>query len=209
MSEIIKTIYLVRHGQTDFNLKGIVQGSGIDSDLNATGLLQAQKFYETYKNIPFDKVYTSKLKRTVQSVAAFIEQGIPTEGYEGFNEISWGDQDGKVSNTDMHDYYVEVSSQWAAGNLDLQIGGGESPNQVSARQKPIFDMLLSRKEEKNVLICMHGRAMRILLCYILGKSLTEMDRFEHSNLCLYLLKYSNNSVEVIEANHTSHLRYDV
>lgn len=209
MSENTKTIYLIRHGQTDYNLRGIVQGSGIDSDLNDTGRMQAKHFFEAYKHISFDKIYTSKLKRTVQSVQGFINKGIPHEAYDGLNEISWGTQDGKVSNTDMHDYYVEVSNAWASGNLDLQIGGGESPNEVSARQRPIMDMILSRSDERNVLICMHGRAMRILLCYILGRSLSEMDTFEHSNLCLYLLRFSNAKIEVIEANYTKHLYYDV
>ena len=42
----MKHIYLVRHGQTDFNLKGIVQGSGVDASINETGLKQAQAFYD-------------------------------------------------------------------------------------------------------------------------------------------------------------------
>jgi broad specificity phosphatase PhoE len=82
-----KKIYLIRHGQTDYNLKGFVQGSGVDSDLNQTGRDQAAKFFEHYKNIPFKKVYTSKLKRSIQSVQSFIDKGIPHEAYEGFNEI--------------------------------------------------------------------------------------------------------------------------
>ncbi|HMR56571.1 MAG TPA: histidine phosphatase family protein, partial [Cyclobacteriaceae bacterium] len=66
-----KKIYLIRHGQTDFNLKGIVQGSGVDSSLNDRGRAQAEAFYETYKNIAFDKIYTSALRRTRESVIGF------------------------------------------------------------------------------------------------------------------------------------------
>ena len=40
-----KTIYLIRHGETDFNRQGIVQGSGVDSDLNELGLAQAEAFF--------------------------------------------------------------------------------------------------------------------------------------------------------------------
>ena len=46
-----KKIYLIRHGQTDFNLQGIVQGSGVDADLNDTGKAQADFFYEKYKTV--------------------------------------------------------------------------------------------------------------------------------------------------------------
>ena len=59
-----KTIYIIRHGETDYNRQGIIQGSGVDSDLNETGRIQAEKFFKAYHHIPFDKVYTSELKRT-------------------------------------------------------------------------------------------------------------------------------------------------
>ncbi|MFN0047935.1 MAG: histidine phosphatase family protein [Cytophagales bacterium] len=205
MAQYSKTIYLIRHGQTEYNLKGIVQGSGIDSDLNENGQIQAKKFFEAYKHIPFDKIYTSKLKRTVQSVQSFIDLGTQHEAFSGFNEISWGDQDGIASNAEMHNYFVEVSTAWANGNLDLQIGGGESPNQVAERQQPVMEEILTRHEEKTIIICMHGRAMRILLCHIMGKSLTEMDTFEHSNLCLYILGLKDGKLELVEANCVSHL----
>ena len=51
-----KTFYFIRHGQTDLNLKGIVQGRGVDSPLNDNGFKQAQAFYDAYKDIPFDKI---------------------------------------------------------------------------------------------------------------------------------------------------------
>ena len=201
----MKTIYLIRHGQTDYNLKGIVQGSRVDADLNETGLMQASKFFDHYKDIPFDKIYTSKLKRTIQSVQKFINMGIPYESFSGLNEISWGDQDGKVSNTEMHDYYMYVSNEWASGNLTLQIGGGESPNEVLERQIPVMEYILSKKEEQTILICMHGRAMRILLCHLLGKSLKEMDTFGHQNLGLYMLNYDGSSHKLTASNDAKHL----
>ena len=74
-----KKIYLIRHGETKYNKLGIVQGSGVDSDLNETGIEQANAFFEHYKNISFDKIYTSKLKRSQQSVQQFIDLGIPYE----------------------------------------------------------------------------------------------------------------------------------
>ncbi|MFW5879460.1 MAG: histidine phosphatase family protein, partial [bacterium] len=61
---MLKTIYLIRHGQTDYNKKGIVQGSGIDASLNDLGRQQAEAFYDAYRNMPFDKIYISDLKRT-------------------------------------------------------------------------------------------------------------------------------------------------
>ena len=89
-----KKIYLTRHGQTDFNRKGIVQGSGIDSDLNELGQAQARAFFDYYKDQPFDKLYVSALKRTHQSMAGFIESGLVYEELADLNEISWGEREG-------------------------------------------------------------------------------------------------------------------
>ncbi len=58
-----KKIYIVRHGQTNFNLQGIVQGSGVDSSLNAMGRAQAAAFFKAYQSVAFDKIYTSTLKK--------------------------------------------------------------------------------------------------------------------------------------------------
>jgi bisphosphoglycerate-dependent phosphoglycerate mutase len=54
-----KKIYIIRHGQTDFNKNGIVQGAGVDSSLNETGRQQAKAFYDKYKGEGFEKVYVS------------------------------------------------------------------------------------------------------------------------------------------------------
>jgi probable phosphoglycerate mutase len=147
-----KKVYIVRHGQTDFNARGIVQGSGVDSSLNEKGRAQAEAFYEAFKGVKFDKVYTSVLKRTKESVARFIELGIPTEA---------------------------------------------------------VDHIMSNTNEKNILICMHGRAIRILLCYLLNYPLKSMDMFEHENCCLYLLNYTGSMFSVEVHNSTAHLKASV
>jgi len=77
MSSRVKEIYLIRHGETAYNRLGVVQGSGIDAELNDLGKAQAQAFYEAYQHLPFQKIYISELQRTFQSVQAFIEAGIP------------------------------------------------------------------------------------------------------------------------------------
>jgi len=200
-----KSIYLIRHGETDFNLKGIVQGSGVDTSINDTGKSQAKAFFEQYKHIPFKKIYTSALKRTRESVQDFINLGIPVEHYSGFNEISWGDKDGKIVNSADHSYYSEMLEAWKRGEVDKSIDGGESPIDVQARQKPVMDIILSREEEDTVLICMHGRAMRILLSTLLHSDLKFMDQYEHHNLCLYHIKYSDEKFSLVVFNETSHL----
>jgi len=200
-----KKIYLIRHGQTDFNLRNVVQGSGIDSDLNDRGNAQAKAFFENYKSVRFDKVYTSALKRTWQSVQSFIDLGIPHEALKGLNEISWGTKEGYPITPDEDAYYHHMLRQWEQGNTSLKIEGGESPDDVVLRMKPAIDHIMSFEQEKTVLICMHGRAIRILLCMLLNYPMKSMDMFEHKNLGLYLLNYSGSMFNVELYNDVTHL----
>ncbi len=202
-----KKIYLIRHGQTDYNLRGIVQGSGVDSDLNATGQAQAAAFFEAYRHVAFDKVYISALKRTYQSVRPFIEElHLPYESHAGLNEISWGHREGQAITPEENAYYYSVLDAWANGQTDLPIAGGESPDMVRDRQQPVLDLILSRPEERTILVCMHGRAMRVLLSLMLNYELRCMDMFEHANLGLYVLTHTGSSFSVDMYNDTAHLK---
>jgi probable phosphoglycerate mutase len=201
----IKKIYIIRHGQTDFNLQGIVQGSGVDSSLNETGRAQARAFFDKYKDVGFDKIYTSALKRTRESVQDFIAGGIPHEPLSGLNEISWGSKEGQRITPEEDAYYHWMLKEWQRGNTSERITGGESPNDVVLRQRPALDYIMSKEDEKTILICMHGRAMRILLCELLNYPLKSMDMFEHHNLCLYQLDFTGSMFAIKKHNDKTHL----
>jgi broad specificity phosphatase PhoE len=200
-----KKIYIIRHGQTDYNLQGIVQGSGVDSSLNDNGRAQARAFYETYKGVHFDKIYTSSLRRTKESVQSFLDLGIESESLSGLNEISWGTKEGQRITPNEDAYYHWMLNQWQLGNTQERIEGGESPEDVTRRQEVALNRILSQTQEQTILICMHGRALRILLCRLLNYQLKSMDMFEHHNLCLYLVEYTGSLFSVRKYNDTAHL----
>lgn len=200
-----KKIYLVRHGQTDFNLQGVVQGSGIDAPINETGLAQAKAFFEAYKDIHFDQAYHTALIRTRQSIQQFIDLGIPTETLPELNEISWGDYEGTPMTPEEGEYYRHMLHQWQQGNLDYAIAGGESPNVVATRMRKGIEKILTGPGE-TILVCMHGRAMRIFLSLILNYDMRLMDQFEHNNLCLYVLEQLPDDTFVVRKfNDQTHL----
>lgn len=203
----MKVIYLIRHGETEYNRLGIVQGSGVDSDLNERGRAQARAFYEAYKDVPFDRIYTSALKRTVQSVQPFIDAGLPYEQHAGLNEFGWGRMEGKTPHYTEDEYYRSLIYNWRVGNVDVQAHGGDSPVMVRERQIPVIEHILSREDEEMVLVCMHGRAIKILLTTLFDEPLSEMDHWDHSNLCLYRLRYDYQTKRyALEmANDTRHL----
>jgi probable phosphoglycerate mutase len=207
LPDLVKDIYLIRHGETEYNRKGVVQGSGIDADLNELGQSQAAAFFAHYQDLPIDKIYTSALRRTHQSVKGFIDKGLPWEQHAGLNEISWGSKEGKSPNTEDDLYYKNLTKTWREGNIHVQSDAGESPVEVLERQKPVVELLLSRPEEKTILIAMHGRAMRVLLTYLFDAPLHHMDKYAHQNLCLYHLQYEYaiQGFRLIKGNCVIHL----
>ncbi len=202
----LKTLYIVRHGQTELNKLGIVQGRGMNTDLNEDGLKQADAFFKAYQNTHFDKIYISKLKRTQQSIQQFIELGIPYEKLEGLDELAWGVLEGQPSTTENKAAFLKLIRNWLAGKLDSKFEGGESPNEVKSRQLVALETIMSHTEEKTVLICMHGRALRLLLCLLLNEPLTNMENFPHQNLVLYKVTWDGKKFEIIDFNDAKHLK---
>jgi broad specificity phosphatase PhoE len=199
-----RNIYLIRHGQTDYNLKGIVQGRGVDSELNETGRKQALLFFEHYQEVPFDAVLTSTLKRTHQTVAPFLQVGHQHQVKVELDEIDWGIFEGVEHDAILQGAYHGIIRSWAEGMLDNKIEGGESALELAQRQKPLIEELHDIDFD-NFLICSHGRAIRSLLCGLLDRPLSEMDKFKHDNTCLYKLSFSNRGFQLDIENDLSHL----
>jgi probable phosphoglycerate mutase len=199
-----KKVYIIRHGETEYNKSGIVQGSGIDSALNANGLKQANLFFNAYKHVPFEIIYTSSLQRTIQSVQKFIDLGIPHRKLKELNEISWGKSEGVPFSPESNKKYNRILKSWKKGNVGLSLDGGESPEQVRARQRKALSVILGGKE-KLVLISMHGRAMKIMLAWLTGLGIKDMDLFDHDNLSLYVLDFNGKDFIIERSNDLSHL----
>ncbi|MDP5121878.1 MAG: histidine phosphatase family protein [Spirosomaceae bacterium] len=202
-----KTIYLIRHGETEYNRLGIVQGSGIDSSLNDVGIAQADAFFQTYQYVPFDKIYTSALKRTIETAQPFIDLKIPHQQLSGLNEISWGEKEGKVPNYQQDGDYKDLITAWKNGDFTAAAPGGESPEQVVQRQREALKTILDDNDEELILVVMHGRALRILLTHLTEQPISAMDTFHHSNVCLYKLTFNaeTEEIKIVVANDTSHL----
>lgn len=182
----------------------MVQGRGINASLNDTGRAQALKVSDALKDILFDQIYASALVRTHETVKEFCDKGIPMKALSGFDEISWGNQEGVQATTAERTFYANTVEEWGKGNLDVNVGGGETPIEVMHRQKDAFQEVLDSDAE-SILICMHGRAMRILLCWLLNYPLNYMDGFPHQNCAYYKLEYRKGSFFVANFNEVNHL----
>lgn len=203
-----KEIFIVRHGETEFNKLHIVQGSGVDSSLNDTGRAQADALFQAYKHIDFDLVFTSKLIRTKETASHFLGTNIPHIEDEDINEISWGIYEGKSSKdvmVDMNQAYKRLNDKWADGDYDARIEEGESAAEMASRLGRFLERLKAR-EEKKILVVMHGRALRCFICLIAGRPIKYMNDFVHSNTGVYKVEQSHDRLEIVMSNNVDHLK---
>ncbi|MDF1864341.1 MAG: histidine phosphatase family protein [Saprospiraceae bacterium] len=201
-----KRLFLVRHGQTDFNLKGIIQGGGVDSSINEKGREQAQAFFEKYKNEDFEAVLTSKLKRTHQTVAPFLDLNLHWEQHGEIDEMNWGIHEGKKPEPSDVEEYKTLMQSWANEDYHARLEGGESAFELGQRLSKFIQHIKLRKEKK-LLICSHGRAMRGLLCLLDGQTLSKMQNYEHKNTGLYIVDYQLDKFEFKLINDRSHFEF--
>ena len=103
------------------------------------------------------------------------------------------------------EFYQKAVSAWNNGNYDVSVAQGETPNQLQARQRIAVQKILAASEEKTVLVCMHGRALKSMVCLLLNQPLSMMDEYQHTNLGLYLFAYDGEKFELIKRNDIEHL----
>lgn len=161
-------ICLVRHAQTDFNKKGMIQGRG-NSDLNDNGLRQVKKLRKEISSLNFDICYTSPLLRTVETAFGLVGDKVLIVKDDRLIERFMGEFEGADRNLYDHKKYWDY-------NLNCTDGGVEGIKDVFSRVKEFLDYILEKNEGKNILIVSHAAIIRAL--YFL---LNNVD-LENSNL---------------------------
>jgi probable phosphoglycerate mutase len=206
-------LYLVRHGQTDYNASQRFQGRGIDAGLNEVGRKQAEAVarYFEMDAATIDRLYCSSLKRTAQTAAPLAHaQNLQIISNIHLDEMDFGILEGAYV-ADYLPYLSELQEQWRSGQTSIPVQDGEHPEQVYSRANGyVNDVVLrdneseGRKPEKVVLV-VHGRLIRILLSVWLGYGLEQMDEIEHSNGAIYKIGWDGRGFTPIELHITEHL----
>ena len=98
--------YIFRHGETDGNVKNIVQGAGVDMPLNEHGKEQAAALRDIFADLDFSTIYSSRMTRARQT-AEIVASGKRVEVVAGLEEIHFGDAEGMLSE-DAHEKYADI-----------------------------------------------------------------------------------------------------
>lgn len=200
-------LYIIRHGETEFNKKGMMQGRGIDAPLNSTGKKQAERVAEVLRNEIVDQLVVSSMIRSIQTAQPLAKHlSMPIQSYDDLDEMNFGDLEGKRSK-DIADELNHIHNEWASGNINFKIPGGESPAEVFERANGKIESLLGTGGETVVLI-LHGRLMRILLAKWLGYGIENMHKIAHNNGSINHIEKNGSSFKAVYLNKIDHIDID-
>ncbi len=159
------TLYLVRHGQTYNNRRGIFTGQS-DSRLTPKGRQQAAKVAKSLKNIPIGLAYQSSLKRSHTTLQILLKPQ-PTHPKvltdSRLNERSYGQLERHYHSHIITQYGTKQFRQWHR-DFDLHPPGGESFAEVEVRIRQFLSDLrqVYASQKINILISAHGNSIRLL-----------------------------------------------
>ena len=174
-----KILYLMRHGQTMFNLRGKVQGAS-DSPLTKLGISQAKQagHYFKHNHITFDEAYSSSSERACDT----LENVLPDQAYQrnkGLKELLdavW----------DKHDIF----------GTRLRPFGGETKNEVEHRIVTTLSNLLESSNGKTFLAVSHGTAIQVFLRKWIGDDMAN--QYIIGNCCILKFIYTHGKFEFLD-----------
>ena len=177
-------IYLIRHGETDWNVVRRVQGN-TDIPLNENGKSQARDVSEKIANLKINRIISSDLSRAKET-AEIINKKVNTDIIldNRLREVNYGDLEGEL----IEDFTEET---WNTFFSNPEKSNGESRKNVYIRIKSFLDEL--SKEEGNSLVVTHGGALRMMMYY--SKNKNEFNNEEYMD---YIKDVKIHNTEIIE-----------
>ena len=167
--ENICEIVVVRHGQTESNRTGTLQGQ-LDTPLDELGILQAEAVAKRLKKWQFDAVYSSDLGRAMNTAKAILQYhpGLEIFPTSALREWNLGVLQGQKLE-DLRREQPEIMRAFREEMADQAIPGGESLKDFQKRVSDLLDMLPQQYTGKRVLLISHGGAMQRILRHCTGK----------------------------------------
>jgi probable phosphoglycerate mutase len=179
-------LYFVRHGETDYNRQGRIQG-GLDIKLNENGQVQAIELARHLNNsgITLDGIISSPKKRALTTARTIGEQyQLDVNCDSGLEEIDLGHWQG-LTWQQVKEYYPEEFSAWYTNRRYETVKQGES-YQVLVERILASLMKIIDGPYRNVLIVTHSAVMMCLMCLINDTPFEQMKSHKSGN-CDYVL----------------------
>mmetsp|Transcript_4669 Transcript_4669/g.8661 ORF Transcript_4669/g.8661 Transcript_4669/m.8661 type:complete len:337 (-) Transcript_4669:146-1156(-) len=222
-------IYLLRHGETDWNKLGKIQGGGFDIPLNENGRLQAEKVAAELDGIPLGIIASSSLSRAKETADILYQRhandvdalgsgkAIQRIVDEGFNEMRFGTFEGYASATaetpeekNYLEYFKECAKKVKEDPTVPFPGGGESTNDVKERTMRALHKLLQEADPtvQHIAVVSHGRTNKVIIAACAFDDVQEFKHVKQSNTAINVLDMdpSSGKFKAQIINHIEHVK---
>lgn len=165
-------LYLVRHGETAWNLESRFQGWA-DQPLSALGEEQAKALAQRLANIRFRSAYCSDLQRAKKTAEILLgDRKISINQIRDLREMNLGELDG-LAEREVLERFPKVVAAWRDNPTDVVMPGGESIQQVQERAWRAVREIWKKHEDDTVLLVGHHTVNKALICEVLGIPLAK------------------------------------
>ena len=198
-------LYVVRHGQTAWNLKEVFRGR-MDIPLDETGKKEVHLAGEALKDETLHAIYSSPLSRsmeTAENIAKF--QDLSVTPLESIIDISYGQWEG-VSLVEVQKKYPDLYGLWLKEPHNITFPGGESLKQVRVRTRNAIDDLLEKHKDENIALVAHRVPNKVICCSLLGIDNSNFWRIQQDTASTNLFVYKDGQWIISYLNDTSYLK---
>jgi 2,3-bisphosphoglycerate-dependent phosphoglycerate mutase len=197
-------IILVRHGETDWNATGRIQGHN-DTPLNVAGRQQARRAAQRLACEPVRALYSSDLARACET-ATIIGQplGLTVVTSPRLRERQYGAWEGLTA-AEIQARYPEQYAEWRARSTDFAPPQGETRIQLLTRALAELQTIARRHVREVVVVVTHGGLCYVLINHILGSVDGDRREFTFGNASIHTLEVTEDRWSVISMNETAHL----
>lgn len=182
---ITETLYIARHGQTEWNAAHRIQGH-YDPPLSREGYRQRRALFYAFKDKPLARIYTSALGRTILTAQPLSTHlGVELHSTSDLNELAFGLIEGE-DYTDLDDWGLETWNWWLDDPVHRRMpGGGESYSDVLARANAFLTHLRQQQIQGPILIVAHFRINQMLLGCLTDTPIERAIAIRQKNHWLY------------------------
>ncbi|NLY46652.1 MAG: histidine phosphatase family protein [Tissierella sp.] len=197
-------IYLTRHGQTEWNVIGRLQGWN-NSNLTEEGIGRAKSLSNRLKDVDFDFIYSSPQQRALDTANIIRgDRDIEIQILDDLREIGFGTWEG-MEIKDIQELYTDEYDTYLNRPHLYEPLDGESLLDVYKRAENALNKILSTKAE-NILVVSHGVTIKILTSIIKGVPLEELYQIPvQVGTALNICEYGDDKLRFIVEEDTSHI----
>lgn len=198
-------IILARHGETEWNNKMIFRGQA-DIDLNEVGRRQAELLGEYLSGEKIDFVYSSPLKRAVETAKAIADrQKLEVNIVQNLNDLNFGEWQG-LPLEEVEEQYPELYRDWLDTPEQVRVPGGESLEDVRSRALSFVEDAVMRCGEGKIVFVSHRVVNNVLIMALLGLDNSHFWKIRLNTGGISRFDCGNGRLVLTSHNDTSYLK---